>query len=170
MEKFDWFGFDFSAFFIIFVLINILNVILSTIKSIATVKCGKIGAAIANAISHGVYAIVVVFTSTDGLGIVWKALVIAGANLFGVYIVKYLEEKNRKEKLWKIEATVDNEFVDSVHKKLKDEKIPHSYIVIGESSYTLFNTYCKTKEESRVAKNILTYYRAKYFISESKYQ
>lgn len=165
-----WVGFSFSTQLFLFTALNIINVILSTVKSITTVKCGKTAAAIMNAISHGVYAIVIVFMTIEGIGLVWKALIVGVANLTGVYIVKLIEEKKRKEKLWKIEATVDNEFVDHVHRKLKEENIPHSYIVIGESSYTLFNTYCKTKEESRLAKNILTYYRAKYFVSESKYQ
>ena len=44
-----------------FILLNILNVIIQTVKSLATVKCGKTVAALVNAVAYGLYTIVVVY-------------------------------------------------------------------------------------------------------------
>ena len=48
---------------IIFIILNIFNVILQTVKSICTVKCGKTVAAIVNAVAFGLYTVVIVFTN-----------------------------------------------------------------------------------------------------------
>ena len=40
---------------ILFIVMNIANVVIQTIKSLATVKCGKWGAAIVNAVAYGLY-------------------------------------------------------------------------------------------------------------------
>ena len=40
---------------ILFIVMNILNVIIQTIKSIATIKCGKTVAALVNALAYGLY-------------------------------------------------------------------------------------------------------------------
>ena len=162
----NWFEFSFDAFLIVFIILNVINVILQTIKSIATVVCGKWVASIVNAITFGFYTIVVVFMTADGLGLIWKALIIGVANLIGVYAVKYFEEKNRKDRLWKVESTVRFTQITILDRELKEAKIPHNYITAGE--WGIFNCYCKTQKESLAVKEILAKYHAKYFVSESK--
>ena len=93
---------------IIFIVLNIFNVIIQTVKSIATVKCGKTVAAIINAVAYGLYTIVTVYMLCE-LDLWLKAVIVAVANLIGVYVVKLLEEKARKDKLWKVEATLLNQ-------------------------------------------------------------
>ena len=66
--------------FWIFVILNIINVIIQTIKSIATVKCGKSMAALVNAIAYGLYTVVVVYMVCD-LPLWLKVTVIAVCNL-----------------------------------------------------------------------------------------
>ena len=83
--------------FITFVILNIINVIIQTIKSLATVKCGKIVASIVNAVAYGLYTVVVVYTVCD-LPLWLKVVVVGVANLIGVYVVKLIEEKSRKDK------------------------------------------------------------------------
>lgn len=163
----NWFGFSFDSFLAVFVLLNIINVILQTVKSIATVKCGKWGASIMNAVAYALYTVVVVYMNADGLGIIWKAVIIGLANLVGVYVVKYFEEKNRKDKLWKVEATVTPQQVAGVHWELDSLNIPHNWFRT-DGEYRVFNIYCATQKESLEAKEILNKYRAKYFVSESK--
>ena len=51
--------------FITFVILNIVNVIIQTVKSLATVKCGKTVASIVNAVAYGLYTVVVVYTVCD---------------------------------------------------------------------------------------------------------
>ena len=40
---------------ILFIVMNVLNVVIQTVKSIATIKCGKTVAAIVNAVAYGLY-------------------------------------------------------------------------------------------------------------------
>ena len=151
---------------ITFIILNIANVIIQTVKSIATIKCGKTMAALVNAIAYGLYTVVVVYTVCD-LPLWFKVIVVAVANLIGVFFVKWGEEKARKDKLWKIEATVHEPYTESLHEALTNAKIPNNYIPnIGK--YTVFNVFCETQNESRKAKEILDYHKAKYFVSESK--
>lgn len=152
--------------FWIFVVLNVVNVVIQTVKSIATIKCGKVPAAVINAVAYGLYTIVVVYTVCE-LPLWLKATVVAVANLLGVYVVKVLEEKARKDKLWKVEATVLRGHTEELHSLLDRVDIPHNYLE-NVGKYTLFNIYCDTQKESALAKELLNKYNAKYFVSESK--
>ena len=149
---------------VLFVIMNIVNVVIQTVKSIATIKCGKTAAAIVNAVAYGLYTYIVVLTMCD-LPLLAKCLIVAGCNFVGVYVVKFFEEKARKDKLWKVEATIPAKYQSAVHFDLKD--IPHNYIE-GVGNYTLFNFYCATQAESAKVRDIINQYEAKYFVSESK--
>lgn len=150
---------------IIFIVLNIVNVIIQTVKSLATVKCGKTIAAVVNAVAYGLYTVVVVYTVCD-LPLWLKVVVVGACNLVGVFCVKWGEEKARKDKLWKIEATIPINVAEKVKHDLKANGLPYNYIDIEK--YYLFNVYCENQEQSTVAKVILDYYNAKYFVSESK--
>lgn len=156
---------DWNLFWI-FVVLNVVNVVIQTVKSIATIKCGKVPAAVINAVAYGLYTIVVVYTVCE-LPLWLKATVVAVANLVGVYVVKVLEEKARKDKLWKIEATILRGHTEELHSLLDRADIPHNYLE-NVGKYTLFNIYCETQKESALAKELLDKYKAKYFVSESK--
>lgn len=154
---------------ITFIVLNILNVVIQTVKSIATIKCGKLIAASINAIAYGLYTIVTVYMLCE-LDLWLKAVIVALCNLVGVYVVKLIEEKARKDKLWKIEATISNQGIfpedDDCLIELKNANISMNYIDINK--YILINCYCATQAESKVVKEILNKYNAKYFVSESK--
>lgn len=151
---------------IIFIILNIVNVILQTIKSLATVKCGKGVAALVNAIAYGLYTVVIVYTNCD-LPLSAKVAVTAVTNLIGVYTVKYFEEKARKDKLWKVEATVRTA-TDTTSKYLEEANIPYSIIPTVDGKHRVYNIYCATQAESATVKDILAKQNAKYFVSESK--
>jgi uncharacterized protein YebE (UPF0316 family) len=156
---------DWNLFWI-FVVLNVVNVVIQTVKSIATIKCGKVPAAVINAVAYGLYTIVVVYTVCE-LPLWLKATVVAVANLAGVYVVKVLEEKARKDKLWKVEATVTPNDVGNVQLELDKLNISHNcFRTSGE--YRVFNIFCPTQKESAQVKTILDKYHAKYFVSESK--
>ena len=151
---------------ITFIILNVVNVIIQTVKSIATVKCGKVAAAVINAVAYGLYTVVTVYMMCE-LSLGLKALIVGLANLVGVYIVKLIEEKSRKDKLWKVEATVEKCYRDNLIYGLTSSEIPFNYIDnIGQ--YTIFNVFCATQEQSLKVKNYLNLYNAKYFVSESK--
>ena len=149
---------------ILFIVMNVLNVIIQTVKSICTIKCGKVAAAIVNAVAYGLYTYIVVLTMCE-LPLLAKCLIVAGANFVGVFVVKFFEEKARKDKLWKVEATIPAKYQGAVHFDLRD--IPHNYIE-GVGNYALFNFYCATQAESAKVRDIINQYEAKYFVSESK--
>ena len=150
----------------LFIVLNIVNVILQTVKAIATVKCGKAVAALVNAVAFGLYTVVIVYTNCE-LNLWVKVAVVSIANLIGVYVVKYLEEKGRKDKLWKVEATVSRGYTGMLHADLVQNEISHNFLE-NVGKYTLFNIYCPTQKESAKAKEIMNKYNAKYFVSESK--
>lgn len=162
----NWFEFSLNGFLLVFIVLNVLNVIIQTAKSIATIKYGAWAAAGINALAYGLYTVVVVYMNADGLGLFWKAIIIGLANLFGVYVVKILEAKNRKDKLWKVECTVTRAKTSALDEELKTAKISHNYVIVGY--HTVFNCYCATQNESLAVKNILAKYNAKYFVTESK--
>ena len=149
---------------IIFILLSIVNVIFSTIKSIVTIKSGPWVASIASALYYGYYNIVLIYTVAD-FPLWQKVVVTAGCNLVGVFIVKYGEEKARKDKLWKVELTVPTEYKNAVDFDLRT--VPHSYIELSDK-HTLFNFYCATQADSAKVKTIANQYEAKYFVAESK--
>ena len=152
--------------FITFVILNIVNVIIQTVKSLATVKCGKTVASIVNAIAYGLYTVVVVYTVCD-LPLWLKVVVVGLANLVGVFVVKWLEEKSRKDKLWKVECTISKNEVEDLSKILSD-KVPFNYFETSNEKYVIFNIYCSTQLQSLYVKDCLTRKKAKYFVSETK--
>lgn len=150
----------------LFIVLSIINVILQTVKSIATVKCGKLMAAIVNAVTFGLYTIVIVYTNCE-LDLWVKVVITALVNLVGVYIVKWIEEKMRKDRLWKIEFTVRNgKAVTAIDQILTRYDIPHNFIDIG--THCIFNTYCATQAQSEIVNDLIKKYNAKYFASETK--
>ena len=96
----------------------------------------------------------------------FKIITVALANLVGVFIVKWVEEKKRKEMLWKVEFTIKRELLENVKTLLILAKVPHSYIEIGKN--VIVNAYCATSKESESVKEIIKKYNAKYFVSETK--
>lgn len=149
-----------------FIILNIANVIIQTVKSLCTVKCGKVVASITNAIAYGLYTVVIIYTVCD-LPLVTKAIVVALCNLVGVFVVKLIEEKSRKDKLWKVEATVLKSKAEEMAELIELSGIPFNYCdTVGK--YSIFNIYCKTQEQSIAIKEILKQFNVKYFVSETK--
>ena len=151
---------------VVFIIANIINVIIQTIKSLCTVKCGKTVAAVVNAIAYGFYTYIIVLTVCD-LPLLWKVLIVGACNFVGVFLVKWVEEKMRKDKLWKIEATVYEPYTESLDHDLKKAGIPHNYIE-NVGKYTVFNLFCETQAQSKKAREILDNNKAKFFVSENK--
>ena len=165
---------------IIFIICTLLNVVLATVKSVMTIKGTKISAAIWNALSFGLYSYIVVLTATAPITTLMKVIITIGCNLVGVYGVKLVEEKMRKDKIWKIEMTVKNTECNSVtadtygalfvatamHYALNEANIPNNYIEAGK--YAIFNCFCATKADTEKALEIGKTYQAKTFATETK--
>lgn len=152
---------------VIFIVLNVLNVIIQTVKSICTIKCGKLMASLVNALAYGLYTVVLVYMSCD-LTTLTKALVVALCNLVGVYVVKLFEEKMRKDKLWKIELTIKPNYVEMFTADLEKFGIPYTFITTANQRCAIINTFCAKQKDSTFVKNLAERYNAKYFVSETK--
>lgn len=149
----------------VFIGLNVANVIIQTIKSIATIKCNPMSAAVINAVAYGLYTVVLVYMVCD-LPLWAKVVVVGGANLVGVYLVKIFEEKGRKDKLWAIRFTVKDNEREEVINKLKEKEVSHYYHIVG--NHTVFETFCNSQKETLKVKEIVEKFNAKYFVAESK--
>lgn len=148
---------------ILFIILNIINVIVQTAKSIITVKGNKYVAAVVNAIAYGFYTVVVIYMLCD-LPLFTKAFIVALCNLVGVFVVKFIEEKSRKTKLWKIELTIPIPYTRIVDQKLVD--VPHSYQILSPK-HCIFTFYCASEEETLKVKEVVDKYKARYFVTEN---
>lgn len=153
---------------ITFIALSIINVIFSTIRSITTIKSGKTVASIISGGYFAFYNIMLIYTVADFP--MWQKCVITFAcNVVGVWIVKLVEEKMRKDKLWKIEVTVKQRDKVKLVEELVKKDIPFSMIRTVNAEYTKIEAYAATQKESREIKEIIEQLEtAKYFVTESK--
>ena len=153
---------------LLFVICTTANVIFNTVKSIVTVKGGKIAAAAANAICFGFYTYIIILTANSDITTLWKIIITAACNFIGVYGVKLVEEKMRKDKLWKVEMTItDNGFTASaMHGALNEANIPNHYFNAGK--HAIFSCFCATQADTAKALEIGEIYNAKTFATETK--
>lgn len=153
------------TFITTFIILSIINVIFSTVRSIALIKGNKVVASLLSGGYFSFYNIVLIFTVADFP--MWeKCLITFICNVIGVWIVKYLEEKARKDQLWKIELTVKPMHRATMVTILEELGISYNYIEIDR--YCIFNVYSKTQKESALVKSLADTCHAKYFVTESK--
>lgn len=148
-----------------FIIASIVNVILQTIKSLVTIKCGKWLSALVNAIVYGFYTWVVVLTVCD-LSLWTKIIITAITNFIGVWVVKWGEEKAAKDRLWKLELAIPYGKAMTAHDNLKDMNIPHNFVYVG--SWCMFNCYCMTQKDTSNVIEIAKMLGGKYSAYESK--
>ena len=152
---------------IIFTICSLINVMLSTVKTIVMYKKNILSSAFVNAITYGFYTVIVVLMAGGEMPLGWKILLTALTNFVGVALSMMIMRKLEKDKLWKVEATVIYIRKDDVCEMLNKAKVPYNYID-GVGKYTLFNIFCSTQQQRDAVKDILKAYEAKYFVSESK--
>ena len=154
------------TFLITLIVLSIINVIFSTVRSITTIKGSTLVASLVSGGYFAFYNIMLIYTVADFP--MWQKCVITFfCNVFGVAIVKLIEAKMQKDKLWKVEATINKTNQSDVCEMLNKAKVPYNYIE-GVGKYTIFNVFCATQNQSIAVKEILKAYNAKYFVSESK--
>ena len=160
---FDW------KFLLVFIGLSLFNVIFSTVRPLLTINGGKTTASLVSGAYYAFYNVMLIYTVADFP--MWQKCVITFiCNVIGVFVVKWAEEKARKDKLWKVEATISNDGIDPSCDDciidLKNSGIPMNYIDVNK--YIIINCYCATQADSAKVRNILNQYNAKYFVSESK--
>ena len=156
--------------FALFVFGTIVNVILNTARVIITVKGGKFLSALVSAIAFGFYSWVVVLTveTKTHISIFWIAFITAIVNFVGVYIVKYFENRMRKDRLWVVDVIIYAKRLRSLRCYLNGKNIQFTELPIENSDDKLFHIYSNNQDESRMIRDLLSSFGAKYFVSESK--
>lgn len=148
---------------IVFFICSLINVMLSTLKTILTVKASKGVATIINAITYGFYAIVV--KQLASLDLITTVTVTIVTNIIGVYVSMWLLEKTKKDCLWKISVTTkDNTLVEKL------EKFSISYVMnpvqYKKQTYYNIDVFSENQKDSFIIENILKEYKVKYNITE----
>lgn len=148
---------------IIFFICSLINVMLSTLKTILTVKASKGVATIINAITYGFYAIVV--KQLASLDLITTVTVTIITNIIGVYVSMWLLERTKKDCLWKISVTTkDNTLVEKL------EKFTISYVMnpvqYKKQTYYNIDVFSENQRDSSIIENILKEYKVKYNITE----
>ncbi len=151
---------------LLFTIATIINICLSTIRSLCTIKGGKMISAITNAVCYGFYPLIVMLTAKDTVSIITNMAITAIANFVCVYVIKMVEEKARKDKLWLVKITIPKESAEKAKFWLKTWEIPYSYVDIEK--YVVFDTYCATQEDTKYAIKVCDMFNGKKFATESK--
>ena len=152
---------DTMKMILLFVILSIINVIFSTVRSLTTIKSSKGIAAFISAGYFAFYNIMLIYTVADFP--MWqKCVVTFMCNLVGVFVVKWAEERLRRDQMWKIEMTVPSDKTAELHAALDSRGIPHNYIP-NLGKYTAFNLYCATQKESAFVKDLAIKHKAKFF-------
>ena len=150
---------------ILFIVLNAINVVIQTIKSLCTINCGKTVAALVNALAYGFYTVVVIYMVCD-LPLLWKVLIVGTCNFVGVFLVKWVEEKMRKDKIWLVKMTIPNEHAEQAKRLLKQADIPFTYYDLNK--YFVFDTFCETQIDTATATKICSTCSGKAFATENK--
>lgn len=148
---------------IIFTVCSLVNVILSTMKTILTVRSTKVVASIINAVTYGFYAIVV--KQLASLDLTVTVIVTIATNLIGVYLSMWIMDKMKKDCLWKISVTTKDK---SIVKKIENFDIEYtlSPIQYKKETYYSIEIFSKNQKDSTIIKNILNEYKVKYNVTE----
>lgn len=159
-----------SMLFWQFVILNFINVLINTARSLCTIKGGKWIASLMNALCYGYYTVIIVITATYEIPLVLKIIAVAIVNFIGVFTIKFCEEKITKDKRWVFLATakIANNSIVEVAEKLKTLNIKMLYsVVIPNELYTL-QIFSNDKKESDMITAVLKNYDIKYSAIEDK--
>ena len=152
----------------LFFLLQLINVILSTMRSILTINAKPSIAAVFNAISYTFYNVIVKLITSQDMAIIMAITFLT--NLLGVYIAKFILNKLSKDKLWIYNATLKGQKVGitEITEMLKVANIKYVYNTIEENKLYTLQIFAPTQKQSLMIKEILNNYDIKFFATEAK--
>lgn len=149
---------------VLFFVLNLINVVLGTMRSILTVKATPTVAMLINTVSYTFYAGIVKMVSGQSMWVVLTATAVT--NIIGVYIAKWIVAKMTKDKLWLVKLTVPYGYSGLVEQNLKNANIPYNYVDVGK--YTTFECYCEKQADTTKVLDIAKECDGKVFATENK--
>ena len=146
---------------IIFIVCSLINVILSTLKTLIMVNAGEKMSILINAVCYGFYTLVV--KQLGAVDYVTAVVVTILANVVGVWISYRIMNLFKKDKLWRISVTLKSleEKIECIENL---EKYNIGFVPIENTNS--IDIYSYNQKESSIIKNILGNYKYKYFIQE----
>lgn len=149
----------------IFIAIQLVNVVISTIKSIVTVNGSRMSASVINAISYTFGAVITKLLTEQSFEV--AIIVTFITNVVGVWLGKYIMDKRKPERLWTVNATVRSKEKQALEDKLKSRSI--QFILLpAENDRYLYTIFARSKAESSLLQEILSGFNAKYTIIVSR--
>ena len=167
-DIFNWFRENESDWWILiiaFTAAQLVNVLLSTIRSVVLIKGSRKTAVIFNAVSYTIGALVTGLIAGVVKNVPLICLVTAATNLAGTWMGLLIIDKVRKDQLWRISATVrSSQFQDLVN-DLHRSKVDFITYETQWTERTPIDVFSKSKEESSLIKEIFKKYNVKYTIN-----
>lgn len=152
---------------ITFSILTLINVIFSTIKTLVTMNGNKYFASLINGLYYAYYNIVIIYTVAE-FNMFAKCFITFLANIIGVFLVKFADEKMQKDKRWVYVVTCDesNDNVKKIHSMLKEADIKAVYSEIVEDNLYSMQIFSNTKSESKMIESILDNYSVAFHVVE----
>lgn len=140
---------------LIFFLLNLINVMLSTVKSVLTVKASRAVATLISALAYGYYTIIIKQISNSSIEMV--VIITIVTNLIGVYTSLWLLDKFKKDKVWKISVICYPDLAEILGKQLEGHSIDYNTYNIntkfGQS--VEMDIFSKNQNDSRIIKGLI---------------
>lgn len=151
---------------LLFIILQVVNVILSTIKSIVMIRGNKWATIIANTIYFGIYtAVIKQVASIDNI---WLLIgVTMAANFIGTWVGLNITEKMRKADLWIIKTVIRIEHIKDYKKALNESNIKYISYQTTWDEYTAVDIFSESRTQSKAIKEILGKFKVKYSVYKS---
>ena len=146
---------------IVFCICSLINVILSTLKTLIMVNAGRGSAIVINAVCYGFYTLVV--KQLSAVDYITAVVVTILANIVGVWVSYKIMDLFKKDKLWRITVTLKTL---EEHSSCVEELTKYNIGFTRVNDSLSIDIYSYNQTESAVIKNILSNYKHKYFIQE----
>ena len=105
-------------------------------------------------------------TAQGTVDILVNMAITAITNFICVWIIKFVEEKARKDKLWLVKITVKPNYLEAIKTELKNKNVSFTYYNVEK--YIVFDTYCETQAQTIFVTDICKKYDGKMFATENK--
>lgn len=148
----------------IFIAIQLVNVIVSTIKSILTVNGSPLTASVWNSVSYTLGAVVTKMLTQQSFEVIIVVSMLT--NLLGVYIAKVIIEKARKDHLYTINATLRCHSQEFVESELQRRGIQYT-LLPAVNDRMLLCAFSYSKAESAIVKEILDHENVRFTVTDS---
>lgn len=149
---------------VLFFVLNLINVILGTMRSILTVKSTPFVSMVINTVSYTFYSGIVKLVSGQDMAVV--LITTALTNIIGVYVAQFILNKTKKDRLWRITATVKYNKSKDIANALEQYNISYNEQATDGNKTAIFDIFSKTQGESALIKELLVKNSAKYHVIE----